>query len=152
MIRKTVKVAAALLMSLCVAPFAAAQVKIAVSHTASLESPWNKGAVAIADMINKEAKGKYKVDVFGNGVLNQKNWRVMFEQTQAGSNTIAIESVTALASIVPELGGINLPFLFQDVDHLNRFLQANPAILHGAGHQDRRKSEGGAAPARTGFS
>jgi TRAP-type C4-dicarboxylate transport system substrate-binding protein len=53
----------------------------------------------------------------------------MFEQTQAGSNTIAIESVTALASIVPELGGVNLPFLFQDVDHLNRFMQANPPIL-----------------------
>ena len=53
----------------------------------------------------------------------------MFEQTQAGSNTIAIESVTALASIVPELGGINLPFLYQDFDHLNRFMQANPPVL-----------------------
>lgn len=129
MIKRTIGVAAALLMSLCVAPVAVAQVKISVSHTASLESPWNKGAVAMADMINKEGKGKFKVDVFGNGVLNQKNWRVMFEQTQAGSNSIAIESVTALASIVQELGGINLPFMFQDVDHLNRFLQANPAIL-----------------------
>ncbi|MEO8410355.1 MAG: TRAP transporter substrate-binding protein [Propionivibrio sp.] len=107
----------------------AAPVRVSVSHTSSLQSPYQKGAVVMADTINKEAGDKFKVEVFGNGVLNQKNWRIMFEQTQAGANTIAIESVTALASIVPELGGINLPFLFQDIDHLNRFLQANPPIL-----------------------
>ena len=130
MIKRTFSVAAALMFCVFAAPSQAADpIKISVSHTSSLESPWQKGALVMADTINKEAKGKFKVDVFGNGVLNQKNWRVMFEQTQAGTNGIAIESVTALASIVPELGGINLPFLFQDVDHLNRFLQANPSIL-----------------------
>lgn len=130
MIKRTFSVVAALMLSVFAAPSQAADpIKISVSHTSSLESPWQKGALVMADTINKEAKGKFKVDVFGNGVLNQKNWRVMFEQTQAGSNGIAIESVTALASIVPELGGVNLPFLFQDVDHLNRFLQANPTIL-----------------------
>ena len=130
MIRRTFHVVAALMFSVFAAPSQGADpIKISVSHTSSLESPWQKGALVMADTINKEAKGKFKVDVFGNGVLNQKNWRVMFEQTQAGSNGIAIESVTALASIVPELGGINLPFLFQDFDHLDRFLQANPAVL-----------------------
>lgn len=130
MIKRTFSVVAALMLSVFAAPSHAADlVKVSVSHTSSLESPWQKGAIVMADTINKEAKGKFKVDVFGNGVLNQKNWRVMFEQTQAGSNTIAIESVTALASIVPELGGINLPFMFQDFDHLDRFLQANPAVL-----------------------
>lgn len=107
----------------------AAPIKVSVSHTGSLESPWQKGAIVMADTINKGTNGKYKVELFGNGVLNQKNWKIMFEQTQAGSNTIAIESVTALAAVVPELGGLNLPFLFQDVDHLNRFLEANPPIL-----------------------
>ena len=130
MIKRTFSVVAALMFSVFATPSQAADpIKISVSHTSSLESPWQKGALVMADTINKEAKGKFKVDVFGNGVLNQKNWRVMFEQTQAGSNGIAIESVTALASIVPELGGINLPFLFQDFDHLDRFLQANPAVL-----------------------
>lgn len=130
MIKRTFNVVAALMFAVFAAPSQAADpIKISVSHTSSLESPWQKGALVMADTINKEAKGKFKVDVFGNGVLNQKNWRVMFEQTQAGTNGIAIESVTALASIVPELGGINLPFMFQDFDHLDRFLQANPAVL-----------------------
>ena len=130
MIRRTFHVVAALMFSVFAAPSQGADpIKISVSHTSSLESPWQKGALVMADTINKEAKGKFKVDVFGNGVLNQKNWRVMFEQTQAGSNGIAIESVTALASIVPELGGINLPFLFQDFDHLDRFLVPPPARI-----------------------
>ena len=128
--RKTFRLLAALMLSVLVAPVGAADaIKVSVSHTSSLESPWQKGAVVMADIINKGAAGKYDVKLFGNGVLNQKNWRIMFEQTQAGSNTIAIESVTALASIVPELGGINLPFLYQDFDHLNRFMQANPPVL-----------------------
>ena len=128
--RKTFRLVAALMLSVLVAPVSAADaIKVSVSHTSSLESPWQKGAVVMADIINKGAAGKYDVKLFGNGVLNQKNWRIMFEQTQAGSNTIAIESVTALASIVPELGGINLPFLYQDFDHLNRFMQANPPVL-----------------------
>lgn len=130
MIKRTLSLTAALMIGLFAAPsYAADPIKISVSHTSSLESPWQKGAIVMADTINKEANGKFKVELFGNGVLNQKNWRIMFEQTQAGANTIAIESVTALASLVPELGGINLPFLFQDFDHLARFLAANPAIL-----------------------
>ncbi len=129
MIKRTFHLAAALMVSLFVAPLHADPIKISVSHTSSLESPWQKGAIVMADMINKESAGKYDVKLYGNGVLNQKNWRIMFEQTQTGSNTIAIESITALASIVPELGGVNLPFLFQDFEHLTRFMQANPPIL-----------------------
>ena len=130
MIKHTLQIAAAVIFTaFSILSQAVDPIRISVSHTSSLESPYQKGALAMADMINKESNGKFKVEVFGNGVLVQKNWRIMFEQTQAGSNGIAIESVTALASIVPELGGINLPFLFQDIDHLDRFLQANPPIL-----------------------
>ena len=83
----------------------------------------------MAAMINKESNGKFNVEVFGNGVLNQKNWKIMFEQTQAGSNTIAIESVTALGSIVNELSALNLPFMFDDVAHMSRFIDSNPPVL-----------------------
>lgn len=108
---------------------AAAAIKMPVSHTSSLESPWQKGAVQMAAMINKESNGKFNVEVFGNGVLNQKNWKIMFEQTQAGSNTIAIESVTALGSLVNELSALNLPFMFDDVDHMSRFIDSNPPVM-----------------------
>ena len=103
--------------------------KISISHTSSLQSPWEKGSQVMAGIINKEGNGRFKAEVFGNGVLNQKNWKIMFEQTQAGSNVIAIESATALSAVVPEIFAINLPFMFQDEAHLDRFIESNPAIL-----------------------
>lgn len=104
-------------------------IKIGISHTSSLESPWNKASLKFAEIVNNESKGALKVEVFGNGVLNQKNWKVMFEQTQSGSNAIAIESLTALSSVVEETGAISIPFLFKDAATFQKFLDSNPAIL-----------------------
>jgi TRAP-type C4-dicarboxylate transport system substrate-binding protein len=109
------------------APAAAPAAKIAISHNSSLESPWQKASLAFADIVNKETGGRYKAEVFGNGVLFQRNWKVMLEMTQSGSSQIGIESVTALAAIVPELSAMSLPFLFNDLDHVIRFLNSgNP--------------------------
>lgn len=102
----------------------AGQTKIAISHTSSLESPWNKASLAFADYINGRLGNSYKVEVFGNGVLCQRNWKVMFEMTQANDSQMGIESATTLGSLVPEIGAINLPFLFNDAAHLTRFIQA----------------------------
>jgi tripartite ATP-independent transporter DctP family solute receptor len=110
-------------------PKKAEPIKIAVSHTCSVESPWEKGAKQFAEMINKESNGKFNVETFPNGVLCQKNWKVMLEMTQSGSSQIGIESLTALASEVPELGAVSIPFLFQDTEQLIKFLDANPPIL-----------------------
>jgi tripartite ATP-independent transporter DctP family solute receptor len=107
---------------------ASSAVKVAISHTASAESPWQKASQSFAKIVNAEA-GKYAVDTFPNGVLCQRNWKVMIEMTQSGASQIGIESVTALASIVPELGYIQLPFLFNDDDHIIKFLESNPPVL-----------------------
>jgi TRAP-type C4-dicarboxylate transport system substrate-binding protein len=69
-----------------------------------LKAHGKKASQKFADIVNNESKGALKVELFGNGVLNQKNWQVMFEQTQSGSNAMAIESLTAFSSLVPELG------------------------------------------------
>lgn len=107
---------------------AVAAQKIAISHTSSLESPWQKASLNFADIVNKGTGGRYNVEVFGNGVLCQRNWKIMLEMTQAGSSQIGIESVTALASIVPEIGALGLPFLFENMDHVISFLDMNAPV------------------------
>ena len=97
---------------------------VQLSHTSSLESPWNKASLIFAQHINDKLDGKYKVDVFGNGVLCQRNWKVMFEMTQNNESQIGLESATTLGSLVPEIGAINLPFIFDDTDHVTRFVEA----------------------------
>lgn len=103
-------------------------IKVAISHNGSLESPWQKASLKFAEIVNSKTNGRYNVEVFGNGVLFQRNWKIMLEMTQAGSSQIGIESITALASIIPEIGAVSLPFLFQDTEHLIRFFELNPPI------------------------
>lgn len=102
--------------------------KIAVSHNSSLESPWQKASLKFAEIINSKSAGKFNVEVFGNGVLFQRNWQVLLEMTQSGATQIGIESVTALGSKVPEIAAQGLPFLFSDIDHVIRFLESNPPV------------------------
>ena len=103
------------------------KVKISINHTSSLESPWQKGSLALAEYANSKSDN-LEVEVFGNGVLCQRNWEIMLEMIQVGSTEAGLESVTALGSIVPELSSIQLPFLFDDMDHVNQFLANNPPI------------------------
>lgn len=104
-------------------------IKVSIQHVNSNQSTWEKGLTKMVDMVNADSKGKFKMELFGNGVLCQKNPKIMIEMLQSGSGQMAMESVTSLVSIVPELFGINMPFIFQDPDHLKRFIDANPSIL-----------------------
>ncbi len=106
----------------------AGQTKIAISHTASLESPWHKASLIFAEYVNSRAGDRYKIEVFGNGALCQRNWKVMFEMTQAGDSQIGIESATTLGSLVSQIGAINLPFLFDNYDHVLKFLKSGCPI------------------------
>ena len=102
----------------------AGQTLVQISHTSSLESPWQQASLEFAKHINDKLGDKYNVDVFGNGVLCQRNWTVMFEMTQNNESQIGLESATTLGSLVPAIGAINLPFLFNDTAHVSRFIAA----------------------------
>ncbi|HUL01510.1 MAG TPA: TRAP transporter substrate-binding protein [Nitrospirota bacterium] len=104
-------------------------IQISLSHTSSVESPWEKASLKFAEIINNGSNGKYKVSTFPNGVLVQKNWQIMIEMTQAGSNQIGVESITAFSSIVPEMANIQIPFLFNNDAHIAKFMATNPPIL-----------------------
>ncbi|MCC8190620.1 MAG: hypothetical protein LIP77_08305, partial [Planctomycetes bacterium] len=88
----------------------AGQTLVQISHTSSLESPWHRSSLIFADYINEKIGDRYKVEVFGNGVLCQRNWKIMFEMTQDNESQIGLESATTLGSLVAEIGAINLPF------------------------------------------
>jgi len=110
-------------------PATAEPIKVAISHTASLESPWEIASKKFAEIVNTESNGKYNVETYPNGALCQRNWKIMIEMTQSGSSQIGIESITALASEVPELGTVQLPFLFDDDAHITKFLDSEAPIL-----------------------
>lgn len=109
------------------APAAKEMAKVQLAHNSSLESPWQKASLKLADAFNAKS-GAYKVEVFGNGVLHQRKWEVMLEMVQSGALQMGIESVTALGSQVAEIGAMGLPFLYKNQEHVVKFLDQKAPV------------------------
>ena len=106
---------------------AAEPVSLVIQHCVSDSNPWQKGALAMESEL--EATGMFNVDVYANGALCQNDWNVLFDQTMTGSCDIAIESATSLSSLVPEMFCCNLPFMFENQDHLDTWLNSGSELL-----------------------
>lgn len=111
------------------ASFAFAETKVSIQHVNSTSSSWQEGLNEMVEIVNATAGSDYKLELYGNGVLCQKDPDIMMEMLQSGAGQLCLESLTTLVSIVPELFGINMPFLFQDADHLTRFINSDAEII-----------------------
>jgi len=102
--------------------------KIAISHTNSNSSPWEIASLRFAEVINGNSDGAFTVETYPSGQLCQNNWEIMLEMVQTGSTQIGIEALTALGSLNPDVSLINLPFLFQDIDHVYNYLNSGDPV------------------------
>ncbi len=82
-------------------------------------TPWSDGLAQFKAMVEKNSGGKIKVKVFFGGMLGDENETV--QQTQRGQIQGVAASSGAIASLVPELNVLELPFLFKtatEADHI----------------------------------
>ena len=92
-----------------------------IQHNNSETISWQKSF----EFIQSEMQKKYpKMDskIFPNGQLAKGDWKIIIEQLQAGTIQIACESQGSWATLVPELFVLSTPFLFEDPEHLIRFM------------------------------
>jgi tripartite ATP-independent transporter DctP family solute receptor len=61
-------------------------------------------------------KGKYKLQMFANGVLGGE--KEMIEQTQVGAINILRTSLGPLGPVVPDVNVFNMPFVFRNEAHM----------------------------------
>ncbi|MEO6017183.1 MAG: TRAP transporter substrate-binding protein [Polaromonas sp.] len=99
------------------APFAAsAQI---VLKAADVHPEGYPNVVAIQSMGKKleaATNGKYKLQMFPNGVLGGE--KEMIEQTQVGAINILRTSLGPLGPVVPEVNVFNMPFVFRNEAHM----------------------------------
>jgi tripartite ATP-independent transporter DctP family solute receptor len=90
--------------------------------------------------------GKYKLQMFPNGVLGGE--KEMVEQAQVGAVAIARISLGVLGPVVPAVNVFNMPFVFRDEEHMRKVIDgpigqeildaitASPARLVALGFMD----------------
>lgn len=128
MIRRT-------LLSTCVAAMAAASAgavlaqtkEVKVGYALAVNSHYGAAAQAWADAVEKGTNGAYKFKQFPASALGGE--RELIEGLQLGTVEAAIVSTGAISNFVPDVGVVDIPFLFRDTQHAR-------AVLDGAFGQE----------------
>ena len=128
MIRRT-------LLSTCVAAMAAASAgavlaqtkEVKVGYALAVNSHYGAAAQAWSDAVEKGTNGAYKFKQFPASALGGE--RELIEGLQLGTVEAAIVSTGAISNFVPDVGVVDIPFLFRDTQHAR-------AVLDGAFGQE----------------
>lgn len=99
-----------------------AQEKINLKYATSLseDSSYYKGALALAESANKLSNGRMTIQIFANAQLG--NDRDMIEGMQLGSIDLSSPSTGAMGAVIPAATVLDLPYIFDDNDHVYRTL------------------------------
>ena len=94
---------------------AAAQTEIKLAYALAQTSHYGAGAQAWQAAIEKGVAGRYVVKQFPSSALGGE--REAVEGLQLGTVDAVIVSTGTLSNFVPEVGVVDIPFLFRDIKH-----------------------------------
>lgn len=99
----------------------AAEMTIRVAHVCGTGAPYDYGANVFKQLIEERSGGRMKVEVYAGDMTSDEVECV--EMVQNNNLEIGWVGTGALGGFVPDLGVIELPFLFKDEAHVNRALE-----------------------------
>lgn len=97
-----------------------AKMVVKYGHVGPPVHPQHLGALAFAKYVNEKSNGQIEVQVFPLGQLGGE--RSMTEQVQAGTLNMTAVTAGVLANFVPEMGIIEMPFIYPNRDVAYRTL------------------------------
>ncbi|HHV06620.1 MAG TPA: DctP family TRAP transporter solute-binding subunit [Firmicutes bacterium] len=84
-------------------------------HSVAESHPYHLGLVKFADIVKEQTNGKVQIEIYANAQLG--NERDMIEGLQLGTIDFVVSSTGPMSNFVPEIGIVDLPFLFRDREH-----------------------------------
>lgn len=95
-------------------------IEIRIGYALATTSHYGAGATAWGEAVEKGTGGRYKFKHFASSALGGE--REMLEGLTLGSLDAVILSTGALGNFVPEVGVVDIPFLFRDAKHARMVL------------------------------
>ncbi len=128
MIRRTFVATAVAATAALSAGAAFAQGKeVKMGYALAVNSHYGAAANAWAEAVEKDTNGAIKIKQFPSSALGGE--RELIEGLQLGTVEVAIVSTGALSNFVPDVGVVDIPFLFRDTQHAR-------AVMDGAFGQE----------------
>ncbi|GLK72955.1 TRAP transporter substrate-binding protein [Ancylobacter dichloromethanicus] len=94
---------------------AAATTVIKAGHGTHTTHPTHLALVKLAEIVDAKSHGEMKIEIYPDRQLGEE--REMVEGLQLGTVDMAVVSTGPLVAFVPELGVVDLPFLFKNSQH-----------------------------------
>jgi TRAP-type transport system periplasmic protein len=95
--------------------------EISFGHVMPIDHPEHLAAVRFADTLNEKTDGRISVNVFPSSQLGGSRELM----TSVMNGTIQIASTSTFGTVNEELLIVELPYLFTDFEHINRFVDSN---------------------------
>ncbi|MDK2924255.1 MAG: hypothetical protein PWQ41_29 [Bacillota bacterium] len=95
-------------------------ITLKAGHAVAETHPYHLGLVKFAEIVGQKTNGQIKIDIYANGQLG--NERDMIEGLQIGTIDLVVTSTGPVSNFVPEMGVVDLPFLFRDREHAYKVL------------------------------
>jgi TRAP-type C4-dicarboxylate transport system substrate-binding protein len=92
--------------------------EVKIGYALAVNSHYGAAANAWAEGVEKGTNGAYKFKQFPASALGGE--RELIEGLQLGTVEAAIVSTGALSNFVPDVGVVDIPFLFRDTQHARR--------------------------------
>jgi C4-dicarboxylate-binding protein DctP len=130
---KLVFITLAVVLLAVVPAFAKKPVVIKFSHVVAIDTPKGQAAEYFKKLVEERSNGEIKVEVYPNSSLFNDNDVMTPLMTNAVQ--MAAPSFSKFTKFAPQLQLVDLPFLFDDADHLHRVLEGKvgQAILDKVG-------------------
>jgi tripartite ATP-independent transporter DctP family solute receptor len=111
-------VSAALVLAGTFTTLASAQTTVRVSHATPATSHYGAGTQAFCAELEKRTTGRFKCQIQAGA----NDERASVEAVQLGTLDVTNTSTGPVSNFVPEVGIVDIPFLFRDYDHARRVL------------------------------
>lgn len=110
------------LLTLSLSAIAAPRLVLRAGDDSTEDYPYHQAFAAWAKAIDQASKGQIKLEVYSNAVLGYE--RELIEGVQMGTIDFCTTSLGPFGSFARQINILNLPYIFKDVDHLCRVLDA----------------------------
>ncbi len=89
-------------------------------HAVAEAHPYHLGLEKFKQIVEEKTAGAVKIDIYANGTLGSE--RDMIEGLQLGTLDLVVTSTGPVINFVPEMGVVDLPFIFSSREHAYKVL------------------------------
>lgn len=96
------------------------KIVLKAGHPANADEPYHLGLVEMARIVHEKSNGRVEIQIYPAMQLGSE--KAMIEGLLLGTIDIVVTANGSATNFVPQLGILDLPFLFRDRDHMYRVM------------------------------